>query len=34
MEEVVRPVALRFGQWASASRTFSAITDLLAVVQQ
>ena len=30
LEEMVRPVAQRFGEWASASRTFSAITDLLA----
>ena len=30
----MRPVAQRFGEWASASRTFSAITDLLAVVQR
>ena len=28
------PVAQRFGDWASASRTFSAITDLIAVVQR
>ena len=34
LEEVVGPVAQRFGEWASASRTFSAITDLLAVVQR
>ena len=26
----MRPVAQRVGEWASASRTFSAITDLLA----
>ena len=30
----MRPFAQRFGEWASASRTFSAITDLLAVVQR
>ena len=28
------PAAKRFGEWASASRTFSAITDLIAVVQR
>ena len=28
------PVAQRFGEWASASRTFSAITDLIAVGQR
>ena len=28
------PAAQRFGEWASASRTFSAITDLIAVVQR
>ena len=33
MEEVASPVAQRFGEWASASRTFSAITDLIAVIQ-
>ena len=33
-EEVVGPVAQRFGEWASASRTFFAITDLIAVVQR
>ena len=31
---VVRPVAQRFGEWASASRTSSATTDLLAVFQR
>ena len=30
----MRLVGQRFGEWASASRTFSAITDLLAVVQR
>ena len=30
----MRPVAQRVGEWASASRTFSVITDLLAVVQR
>ena len=30
----MRPVAQRFGEWASASRTFSAISDFLAVVQR
>ena len=34
LEEVVGPVAQRFGEWASALRTFSAITDLIAVVQR
>ena len=34
MEEVASPVAQRFGEWASASRTFSAITDLIVVVQR
>ena len=29
----MRPVAQRFGGWTSASRTFSAITNLLAVVE-
>ena len=33
MEEVAGPVAQRFGEWASASPTFSAVTDLIAVVQ-
>ena len=28
------PVAQRVGEWASASRTFSAITDLIAPVQR
>ena len=28
------PVAQRFGEWASTSRTFTAITDLLTVVQR
>ena len=28
------PAAQRFGEWASASRSFSAITDLIAVVQR
>ena len=28
------PAAQRFGEWASASRTFSAITDLITVVQR
>ena len=28
------PAAQRFGVWASASRTFSAITDLIAVFQR
>ena len=32
--EVVGPVAQRFGEWASASRTFSTITDFVAVVQR
>ena len=30
----MRPVDQRFGEWASGLRTFSAITDLLAVVQR
>ena len=30
----VRPVAQRFGEWPSASRTFSTITDFIAVVQR
>ena len=30
----VGPAAQRFGEWASASRTFSAITDLVALVQR
>ena len=30
----MRLVGQRFGEWASASRTFSAITDLLAVVRR
>ena len=30
----MRPVAQYFGEWASASRTFSTITDVLAVVQR
>ena len=30
----MRPVAQRFGEWASASRTFSVITDLVAIVQR
>ena len=34
LEEVVRPVAQGFSEWTYASRTFSAITDLLAVVQR
>ena len=34
VEEVVRSVAQRFGEWASASRTFYAITALLAVAQR
>ena len=34
LEEVVGPAAQRFGEWASASRTFSAITDLIALVQR
>ena len=34
LEEVVGPVAQRFGEWVSASRTFSATTDLIAVVQR
>ena len=34
LEEVVRTAAQRFGEWASASRTFSSITDLLVVVQR
>ena len=33
LEEVVGPAAQRFGEWASTSHTFSAITDLIAVVQ-
>ena len=28
------PAAQRFGEWASASRTFSAVTDLIALVQR
>ena len=28
------PAAQRFGEWASASRTFSVITDLIAVVER
>ena len=28
------PATQRFGEWGSASRTFSAITDLIAVVQR
>ena len=28
------PAAQRFGEWASASRTFSAIADVIAVVQR
>ena len=28
------PGAQRYGEWASASRTFSAITDLIDVVQR
>ena len=28
------PATQRFGEWASASRTFPAITDLVAVVQR
>ena len=32
-EEVVGPVAQRGCEWATASRTFSAITDLISVVQ-
>ena len=34
LEEVVNPVAQRFGEWASAPCTVSTITDLLAVVQR
>ena len=34
LEEVVRTAAQRFGEWASASRTFSSITDLLVVDQR
>ena len=34
LEEVLRPVAQRFGEWVSASRTFAAITDLIAVLQR
>ena len=34
LEEVVPPVVQRFVQWTSASCIFSAITDLLAVVQR
>ena len=34
LEEVVGSVAQRFGEWASASRTFSAVTDLLAAVER
>ena len=34
LEEVVGSVAQRFGEWASASRTFSTITDLIAVVER
>ena len=34
LEEVMRLVAQRFGEWGSASRTSSTITDLLAVVQR
>ena len=33
LEEVVGPATQRLGEWASASRTFSAITDLVDVVQ-
>ena len=33
VEEVTRPIAQRFGEWASASRTFHAVTALLAVAQ-
>ena len=32
--EVMGPVAPRFGEWASAFRTLSTITDLIAVVQR
>ena len=31
---MVGPVAQRFGEWAPASRTFSAITDIIAVIQR
>ena len=34
LEVVVGSVTQRFGEWASASRTFSAITDFIAVVQR
>ena len=34
LEEGCGPGGQRFGEWASASRTFSAITDLIAVVQR
>ena len=34
LEEVAGPAAQRFDEWASASRTFSATTDLIAVVQR
>ena len=34
LEEVVGPVAQRFGEWRSASRNFSANADLLAVVHR
>ena len=30
----VGPAAQRFGEWASTSRTLSAITDLIALVQR
>ena len=33
-EEVVGPSTQRFGDWASASRTFYAINDLIAVAQR
>ena len=34
LEKVVGPVAYRFGEWGSALRTFSAITDPITVVQR
>ena len=34
LEEGCGPGGQRFGEWASASRTFSAITDLIAVFQR
>ena len=34
LEEVVGPAAQRFGEWASASRIFFTVTDLITVVQR